>query len=639
MKKKLDIIRIATGLISTIILLALEYTIGDNPIGNTTVSLAILLPITLVVFLFINYDLFIKSFKNIKKKDFFNEVTLTLVASIAAFAILEFVEGLAVTTFFMLGEKFEDYAVNKSRDSIKEIINLRPEKVNLLNGDIETVVEPFDVPVGSMIIVKPGERVPIDGIVYKGTSSLDVSSMTGESVPKKVKENDEIMSGVINMNSPLIIKTTKEFNDSMMSKMLDLVENASSNKAKAEKFITKFAKIYTPIVIALAFIVAIFPPLFINYSSLEVWTHFIRSGASFLVISCPCALVLSVPMAYFVSLGQASKNKVLIKGSDYLDKFRKIKIAVFDKTGTITKGNFKISEINPSKNYSKDDLLNLIKYAEYYSLHPIAKAIIGDDKESLDKSNLSDYQEISGKGIKVNYLNKELLVGNANLMHSENIVFEEISSPFTTIYCAYDKNYIGHILIRDELKDDIKTSLQSMYKNGINETYMLTGDNENIAKEISKEANITHYEANLLPLEKVEKLKEIKSKNKDKIVAYLGDGINDAPSLALSDLGIAMGVKGSDLAIESSDAVIMDDNLNKINEVIKISKKNNVIALENITFALGIKIIVMILATIPNLGIDSIIMWLAIFADVGVTIICVLNSLRLMIKRKEKISH
>ena len=633
MKKKLDIIKILIGLVSTLVLLILDHTIGNYALGTTSVRLAILLPITILVFIFVNFDSFRKTIKNIKRKDFFNEVTLTLVASIAAFCILEFVEGLAVTTFFLLGEKFEEYAVNKSRDSIKEILNLRPDKATLLIDGKEKEVEPFDVNINSLIIVKNGERVPIDGVVYEGNSSLDTSSMTGESVPRKIKEGDEIISGVINIGSPLIIKTTKEFGDSMMSKMLDLVENASSNKTKTEKFITRFAKIYTPIVIALAFIVAIFPPLFINYSSLDTWAHFIRAGASFLVISCPCAIVLSVPMAYFVSLGEASKEKVLIKGSDYLDKFRKLSIAIFDKTGTITKGNFKINEINSVSTYSNEELLNLIKYAEYYSLHPIAKAILGDAKANLDKTLLKDYKEINGKGIEVIYKDKVLLVGNASLLESKNIPFAKVESPFTLIYCAYDGNYIGNITIRDELKDHIKEAITSLYKTGVTSTYMLTGDNENIAKEISKEANIKNYIANLLPLQKVEKLKDIKSQNEDKIVAFIGDGINDAPSLATSDLGIAMGVKGSDLAIESSDAVIMDDDLSKVSKIIKISIKNHIIAMENIIFALGIKLIVMILSIIPNLGIESYIMWLAIFADVGVTIICVLNSLRLMLKK------
>ena len=633
MKKKLDIIKILIGLVSTLVLLILDHTIGNYALGTTSVRLAILLPITILVFIFVNFDSFRKTIKNIKRKDFFNEVTLTLVASIAAFCILEFVEGLAVTTFFLLGEKFEEYAVNKSRDSIKEILNLRPDKATLLIDGKEKEVEPFDVNINSLIIVKNGERVPIDGVVYEGNSSLDTSSMTGESVPRKIKEGDEIISGVINIGSPLIIKTTKEFGDSMMSKMLDLVENASSNKTKTEKFITRFAKIYTPIVIALAFIVAIFPPLFINYSSLDTWAHFIRAGASFLVISCPCAIVLSVPMAYFVSLGEASKEKVLIKGSDYLDKFRKLSIAIFDKTGTITKGNFKINEINSVSNYSNEELLNLIKYAEYYSLHPIAKAILGDEKANLDKTLLKDYKEINGKGIEVIYKDKVLLVGNASLLESKNIPFTKANSPFTLIYCAYDGNYIGNITIRDELKDHIKEAITSLYKTGVTSTYMLTGDNENIAKEISKEANIKNYIANLLPLQKVEKLKDIKSQNEDKIVAFIGDGINDAPSLATSDLGIAMGVKGSDLAIESSDAVIMDDDLSKVSKIIKISRKNHIIAMENIIFALSIKLIVMILSIIPNLGIESYIMRLAIFADVGVTIICVLNSLRLMLKK------
>lgn len=633
-KKKIDLLRIGFSLIAVIILLVINILYEDLVINDIYLfKNVVILPISLVFYLLVSYDLYIKSYKQLTRKDFFNEVTLTLIASIAAFAIGEYVEGLAVTLFFQIGEKFEDYAVDKSRESIKSIINLRPDKVTLYNDEIEKVVDPYEVQVGDLFIVKNGERVPIDGIVYKGESSLDTSSMTGESIPKKVKEGQIIISGVINIGSPLIIKSTKEFYDSTMSKMLELVENASSNKAPVEKFITKFSKIYTPIVILLAFLIAIIPPLFIGYNDGAVWSQYIRVGASFLVISCPCALVLSVPMAYFVSLGQASKYKILIKGSNYLDKFRKIFAVVFDKTGTITKGNFVISEVNPTINHTNEELLNLVKYGEYYSTHPIANAILKNEHDSLNKNLLADYKELSGKGIEVTYKDKKLLVGNDKLLQDNDIKFNKASTPFTIIYCAYDGNFIGTITIRDEIKESSKLAIQNMYKNGVSQTYILSGDNKEIVEKVASEAGINNYVSNLLPLDKVNELKKIKDANTNKIVAYVGDGINDAPSLTLSDLGISMGVNGSDLTIESSDAVIMDDDLNKVNYVMKISKKNHIIAIENIVFAIGVKILIMILSLIPNLPITPYIMWFAIFADVGVTVICVLNSLRLLLKK------
>lgn len=633
-KKKIDLLRIGFSLIAVIILLVINILYEDLVINDIYLfKNVVILPISLVFYLLVSYDLYIKSYKQLTRKDFFNEVTLTLIASIAAFAIGEYVEGLAVTLFFQIGEKFEDYAVDKSRESIKSIINLRPDKVTLYNDEIEKVVDPYEVQVGDLFIVKNGERVPIDGIVYKGESSLDTSSMTGESIPKKVKEGQIIISGVINIGSPLIIKSTKEFYDSTMSKMLELVENASSNKAPVEKFITKFSKIYTPIVILLAFLIAIIPPLFIGYNDGAVWSQYIRVGASFLVISCPCALVLSVPMAYFVSLGQASKYKILIKGSNYLDKFRKIFAIVFDKTGTITKGNFVISEVNPTINHTNEELLNLVKYGEYYSTHPIANAILKNEHDSLNKNLLADYKELSGKGIEVTYKDKKLLVGNDKLLQDNDIKFNKASTPFTIIYCAYDGNFIGTITIRDEIKESSKLAIQNMYKNGVSQTYILSGDNKEIVEKVASEAGINNYVSNLLPLDKVNELKKIKDANTNKIVAYVGDGINDAPSLTLSDLGISMGVNGSDLTIESSDAVIMDDDLNKVNYVMKISKKNHIIAIENIVFAIGVKILIMILSLIPNLPITPYIMWFAIFADVGVTVICVLNSLRLLLKK------
>ena len=630
MKKKFDFISLIVTTILTIVLLVINIIYGDVKLVNSDVKTIIILPISLALYLLISYDLFIDAFKKIKHKQFFDEVTLSLIATIAAFAIGEYVEALAVVVFFQIGERFEKYAVNKSRNSIQSILNLRPDKITLYNDGVEKIVEPYEVKINDLIIVKSGERVPIDGIIIKGKSSLDTSSMTGESIPRSVKENDEIISGVINIGSPLIIKVNKEFYNSTIAKMLDLVENASLKKSTSERFITKFAKIYTPIVIFLALVVAIIPPLIINYNNIDVWVNYIRTAASFLVISCPCALVLSVPMSYFVSLGEASKVKTLIKGSIYLDKFAKLKNIVLDKTGTITKGNFVVSDIYPYNNLiSKDDLLLLAQYGEYYSNHPIAIAILNNKKDDLNKDDLSDYQEIEGKGIKVIYKNKPLMVGNYKLLKENNIKLEEISSSFTLIYVSYDNKYLGYLEIKDEIKESSILAIKNYHKNKINNVIMLTGDNDKIAKEIAKQANVDKYYANLLPIDKTNILNDIMSKNSKDITAFIGDGINDAPSLTTADIGISMGGIGSDITIDSSDAVIMDDDLNRVNQVIKIAKRNKRIVFENIFIALSIKTIVMILSLIPNLPITPYIMWFGIFADVGVTVICVLNSLRL----------
>lgn len=635
MKKKFDFYSLILATIVTIVLLVVHILWGEVNLGINNLNTLVILPISLIFYLLVSYDLFIEAFKKIKHKQFFDEVTLSLIATIAAFAIGEYVEALAVVVFFQIGERFEKYAVDKSRNSIKSILNLRPDKVTLYNDEIEKVVEPFDVNIGDHFIVKSGERVPIDGKVIKGKSTLDTSSMTGESIPRSIKEGEEVISGVINLGSPLIIEATKEFYNSTISKMLDLVENASSQKANSEKFITKFAKIYTPIVIFLAVVVAILPPLIINYSDPGTWANYIRTAASFLVISCPCALVLSVPMSYFVSLGEASKIKVLIKGSTYLDKFTKLENVVLDKTGTITKGNFVINEIVTQDNFNKNELLMLAQYGEYYSNHPIALAIIQDKKDTLDKNLLSNYQEIEGRGVKVNYNNKELLVGNAKLLKENDIEFKNVDSPFTLIYVAYDYKYLGYIEIKDQIKETSINAIKNYHKNGIKNVVMLTGDNDKIAEAVSKEAGVDKYYANLLPLDKTNKLEEIIKNEGKATTAFIGDGINDAPSLTKADIGISMGGIGSDITIDSSDVVIMDDDLNKVNKVIKIAKKNKLVVIENITFALFVKVLVMILSLIPNLPISPYIMWFAIFADVGVTVICVLNSLRLSLNFKK----
>ena len=632
MKKKFDFYSLILATIVTIALLIVHIFWGEVNLGINNLNTLVILPISLFFYLLVSYDLFIEAFKKIKHKQFFDEVTLSLIATIAAFAIGEYVEALAVVVFFQIGERFEKYAVDKSRNSIKSILNLRPDKVTLYNDGIEKIVEPFDVNIGDLFIVKSGERVPIDGKVIKGKSTLDTSSMTGESIPRSIKEGEEVISGVINLGSPLIIQATKEFYNSTISKMLDLVENASSQKANSEKFITKFAKIYTPIVIFLAFVVAILPPLIINYADPATWANYIRTAASFLVISCPCALVLSVPMSYFVSLGEASKIKVLIKGSTYLDKFTKLKNIVLDKTGTITKGNFVVNNVVSKNDNEKEELLTLAQYGEYYSNHPIALAILSNNKDKLNKDYLSDYTEIEGRGVKVNFKNKTLLVGNAKLLEENKIAFNQIDSPFTLIYVSYDNQYLGYIEIKDQIKESSIKAIDAYHQNGIKNVIMLTGDNDKIASAVAKEAGVDKFYANLLPLDKTAKLEEILAKENKNTTAFIGDGVNDAPSLTKADIGISMGGIGSDITIDSSDVVIMDDDLNKVNKVIKIAKRNKFVVVENIAFALLIKILVMILSLIPNLPISPYIMWFAIFADVGVTVICVLNSLRLSLK-------
>ena len=635
MKKKFDFYSLILATIVTIALLIVHIFWGEVNLGINNLNTLVILPISLFFYLLVSYDLFFEAFKKIKHKQFFDEVTLSLIATIAAFAIGEYVEALAVVVFFQIGERFEKYAVDKSRNSIKSILNLRPDKVTLYNDEIEKIVEPFDVNIGDLFIVKSGERVPIDGKVIKGKSTLDTSSMTGESIPRSIKEGEELISGVINLGSPLIIQATKEFYNSTISKMLDLVENASSQKANSEKFITKFAKIYTPIVIFFAFVVAILPPLIINYADSAIWANYIRTAASFLVISCPCALVLSVPMSYFVSLGEASKIKVLIKGSTYLDKFTKLKNIVLDKTGTITKGNFVVNNVVSKNDNEKEELLTLAQYGEYYSNHPIALAILSNNKDKLNKDYLSDYTEIEGHGVKVNFKNKTLLVGNAKLLEENKITFNQIDSPFTLIYVSYDNQYLGYIEIKDQIKESSIKAIDAYHQNGIKNVIMLTGDNDKIASAVAKEAGVDKFYANLLPLDKTAKLEEILAKENKNTTAFIGDGVNDAPSLTKADIGISMGGIGSDITIDSSDVVIMDDDLNKVNKVIKIAKRNKFVVVENIAFALLIKILVMILSLIPNLPISPYIMWFAIFADVGVTVICVLNSLRLSLKFKK----
>ena len=634
-REKFDIIRIIIGVIFVIPLIVIHLTIGQKELWGSNINTVIVLPISLVLYLLIAFDFYIETFKNFKKKRFFDEITLTLIASICAFAVGQYVEGLAVVLFFQIGEKFEEYAVEKSRKSIKEVLDLRADKATLYNNKEEKIVDPYDVNIGDLILVKSGERVPLDGVVIEGSSFLDTSSLTGESVPKKIKEGEIILSGVINKGSPLVIKVTKMFYDSTTSKIMDLVENATNAKTKNERFITKFSKYYTPTVCLIALLIAVIPPLIIEHDNLSVWSSYVYNAASILVVSCPCALVLSVPMAYFVGIGEASKIKMLIKGSAYLEDLGKLDTVILDKTGTITKGNFVVDKVilGSTSIYKEEDILNFAGISEYNSLHPIATSILNKvDKNKLDISNYKNSEEIEGKGIKGLYKDKLLLVGNDKLLDEHHINYEKVEEIGTIIYVSYDSIYLGAILIKDQIKEDSIEAIKAFPKFGIKDSYMLTGDNYLIANDIASTTGIKNVKANLLPLDKVEEVKQIMSDKGNKIVGFIGDGVNDAPSMSLAKLGISMGGIGSDAAIEASDIVIMDDKLTTLLKGKKIARSTLNVVYMNIIFAIVVKFVAIIITASNVLG--SYAMWLGIFADVGVTIICVLNSLRLTIHKK-----
>lgn len=619
MKNK-KLIFLIFSLIATIALLVANILFQEAPIGQANVKIVIIMPICIALYLLNSIPLFIKSFKLIKKKDFFNEITLTLIATITAFVLQDFVEGLAVIVFYNIGEYFEDFATQKSRQSIKSTVDLSSQKVTLENG---AIVDPFDVEIGSIIIVKPGEMVPIDGEIISGTSSVNNSSINGESTPIQKSKGDTILSGAIVLDSILKIKTTKEYFNSTFQKIMDMVENASDVKAKPVKFISKFAKIYTPIVIALAFAVAIFMPLIINHNDPSTWLYYLKVGASFLVISCPCALVLSIPMAYFVSLGAASKHKIIIKGSSFLDDIAKTKAIYLDKTGTLTKGNFTLTEII-AKDISTEEFLTLLKIGEQFSNHPIALAINSLSlSKDIDFSSASNFKEIRGKGIQYTLENDEIKIGNKEFISENCIDFLENDSPYTTIHLSKNNIYLGYAVIKDEVKNDSIKAIKDLKKLGIKDLIMLSGDSENICKTVAKECNLTSYKSSLLPFEKELIIKEAK----EKPVMFIGDGINDSPSLIEADIGVSMGQIGSDVAVEASNVILLNDELSKVPKLIKLSRKNKFIVLLNIILTLSIKIGVMVLDLIPSLNLNNYIMYFAIFADVGVTIICVLNVL------------
>lgn len=574
----------------------------------------------IISYIIVSYEMYISAFKNILKGEIFDENLLMIVATIGAFFIGEYEEALMVMLLFNLGEYLSDKAVDNSSESILKLMDLRSDRINLkLNGKIENV-DIKDVKLGDFFIVKPGEKIGLDGVVIEGIGSVDTSSLTGESKPVYVELGNTVLSGSTNLDSILVIKATSTFETSTATKILELIKNSEDKKTETEKFITRFCKVYTPVIVISAILLTAIPVIL--GGNFNEWLY---RSLVFLVTSCPCALVISVPLVFFSGIGRASREGIIVKGSSELENLSKIKTIVFDKTGTITKGNFEIQEI-VSKNITNEELLEIAAYSECYSLHPVSKVILEKYGKEIDKSKISDFKEISGNGISLKINNDEILVGNYNLFRENNINVDNINSIGTIIYIAKNREYLGYILIADEIKNDAYNLVKSLKYNGIKRVVMLSGDNKNIVKNVSEKVGISEYYAEMLPIDKVNKVESLK---KDGFTAFVGDGINDAPVMKISDLGISMGITGSDAAIEASNIVLMTDNLDKITEAIKISKKTKRIVTFNIVFALLVKFLCLLLGV---LGISKI--WFAVVADVGVTLLLVLNSLRLIIVKK-----
>ena len=576
----------------------------------------------MVSYILVGGDVLYKALKNIKNGRIFDENFLMTVATVGAISIGEPSEAVGVMLFYKIGEYLQELAVGKSRKSISDLMQIRPDVANLKVGNSLKVVDPEEVEIGDYIVVKPGEKVPLDGLVVEGNSMVDTSALTGESVLRTVNKGDELLSGFINKNALLTVKVTKDFSESTVSKILDMVENASSKKSKTENFISVFSRYYTPIVVTLAALLAILPPVFIKGALFSEWIH---RGLIFLVVSCPCALVLSIPLSYFSGIGVASKHGILIKGSNYLEALRYVDTVVFDKTGTLTEGVFDVVKVK-SVGVSEDELMKFASIAEANSNHPIAKSILKYYDKQIDLNKIEEYEEIAAHGIKAKYENSTVLAGNEKLMKTNNIKIERSTEIGTIVYVAVNNKFVGYIVIADKIKEDSKDAIKKIKEQGIKKTVMLTGDNKDVADSVAKRLKLDKVFSNLLPNEKVEKIEELYlSRSEKEKIAFVGDGINDAPVLARVDVGIAMGGLGSDAAIEAADIVIMTDEPSKIAQGIKISKKTYKIVWQNIIFALAVKVIVLILGAA---GMAS--MWEAVFADVGVALIAVLNAMRIM---------
>lgn len=616
MKRKIDldkanIIKLAVGgvLFFTALLADLPYW------ANIGIYLA--------SYIIIGGDVLLKSIKNISRGEIFDENFLMAIATIGAIAIKEYPEAVAVMLFYQVGELLQDIAVSRSRNSIAELMDIRPDYANLVIGNKTKKVSPKEVKTEDIILIRPGEKVPLDGEVVEGKSVVDTTALTGESVPREVKEGDEILSGFINKNGVLKVKVTKEFEESTVSKILNLVENAAGKKAAAEKFITKFAKYYTPAVVGIAAALAIVPPLLIHEATFSQWLY---RSLVFLVISCPCALVISIPLGFFGGIGSASRNGVLVKGGNYLEALNSLHTVVFDKTGTLTKGIFEVAGVYPQNGFSKDELLKYAAMSEEYSTHPIADSIKKAYGKKVDRSNIDSYEEISGMGIKAKIKGIDIYAGNAKLMNLLNVKYKEEDYIGTTVHIAVGGKYAGVLVISDELKEDAKETVEDLRKMGVKKISMLTGDSENVAKKVGSILNLDKVYAELLPHEKVEKLELLEKEKPPKgKLLFVGDGINDAPVLARADIGAAMGGLGSDAAIEAADIVLMTDEPSKLITAIKIAQKTRRIVWQNIIFAFGIKFAVLLLGAG---GIAS--MWEAVFADVGVALLAVVNAMRII---------
>lgn len=606
-----DFVKLALGIVAFGIVTVLKFTPGVEFV------------LYLVSYLLIGGDVLLKAIKNIGKGQIFDENFLMCIATVGAFSIKQFPEAVAVMLFYQIGEFFQDLAVDRSRKSIADLMNIRPDFANIKAGQSIKKVSPEEVKVGDFIIVKPGEKIPLDGKVTDGKSVLDTSALTGEAAPREVSAGDPVLSGFINKNGLLTIKVTKEFGESTVAKILDLVENASSKKAPTENFITRFARYYTPVVVILSAALAFLPPIFISGATFSEWLY---RALVFLVVSCPCALVVSIPLGFFGGIGGASKNGVLVKGGNYLEALNNVEVVVFDKTGTLTKGVFKVTEINPKENITKAELLEYAAFAESYSNHPIATSIITAYGKSINKNEVECYNEISGQGLKIRVRGKEVLAGNTKLMIDSNISYEDVESTGTIVHVAVNKKYLGYIVISDEIKEDSAKTIQALKSIGVKKTIMLTGDNKTVGDKVAKQLGLDEVYSELLPHQKVEKLEEIdQKKSRSGKLIFVGDGINDAPVLARADIGIAMGGIGSDAAIEAADVVIMTDEPSKVAAAIKIAKRTKSIVWQNIVFALGVKAVILVLGA---LGVAT--MWEAVFGDVGVALIAVLNAMRAM---------
>lgn len=620
-KRGKEILRVSIGaalFVAAVIIVALAAPALDSLQATLPYPL-LSLDIFLVPYLVLGWPVLKKAARNIAAGHIFDENFLMCVATIGALCLAEFPEAVAVMLFYQIGDLFEDYAVDKSRDSIAEMMDICPEQAYIeRNGKIEAV-DPDEVEIGTIIVVRPGERVPLDGIIVKGETELDTAALTGESLPRNVFTGDPIASGSINLSSTIYIETTKEFEDSTVSRILELVEDAASEKAPMENFITRFARYYTPIVCLLALLIAIIPPFFTGFD----WADWVQRALIFLVVSCPCALVISVPLSFFGGIGGASKRGILIKGSNYLEALSHVKTILFDKTGTITKGTFSVSKIEPI-GMSREELLRIAAIAEAYSNHPIALSIRKEHEAPLDLDRVSETTEIAGQGVRCVIDGQVVLAGNARLMEANGIAATMNETKTTVLHIAIDGEYRGSIEVEDTIKEDSVEAIQRIKELGVAHTVMLTGDREEVAAHIAREAGLDEYHAGLLPEGKIDFLRSyLDEAPKGEKVAFVGDGINDAPALIRSDVGIAMGAMGSDAAIEAADIVFMDDKLSRLADGIGISRKTMRIVYQNIVFALGVKLLVLVLAA---LGIAN--MWEAIFADVGVSVIAILNAMR-----------